>query len=161
MESDGTHLWLVVWKTYDALHKQATRSIDSLDMCVTDFGILELLLHKGPRTINHIGEKVSLASGSVTAAIDRLEKRGLLERIPSPTDRRAKLVKLTETGRSLISAAFEVHTRHMNEATAVLTPGETSTLIDLLKKVGKYAAACEVPLPGVQTQIKERSNEEV
>jgi MarR family transcriptional regulator, 2-MHQ and catechol-resistance regulon repressor len=140
-KTDGTHMWLVLWKTYDVLHKHAMQSISTLQMCVTDFGILELLLHKGPNTINVIGEKLSLASGSVTAAIDRLEKRALVQRVPSSTDRRAKHVELTPDGRILIESAFEEHSSHMNLATNGLSEEEIDQLTVLLKKLGHSAQA--------------------
>lgn len=139
MDLSGTHVWLVLWKSYDALHRQAMMSISSLDMCVTDFGILELLLHKGPHTINAIGDKLSLASASITAAIDRLERRNLLKRTPSKTDRRAKVVELTTEGAELINTAFATHKVHMNSVAEVLTIEERETLLLLLKKLGKHA----------------------
>ncbi|MBY0549634.1 MAG: MarR family transcriptional regulator [Candidatus Obscuribacterales bacterium] len=137
--TDGTHVWLIVWKAYDVLRTHAMKSIESLDMCVTDFGVLELLLHKGAAPINVFGEKLSLASGSITAAIDRLERRNLVRRIPSATDRRAKLVDLTEEGRQLIETAFEAHRNHMSYAVEGLTESESSQLLALLKKLGKSA----------------------
>lgn len=137
--TDGTHLWLIVWKAYDVLRTHAMKSIELLEMCVTDFGVLELLLHKGAAPINVFGEKLSLASGSITAAIDRLERRNLVRRIPSATDRRAKLVDLTDEGRQLIETAFETHSKHMNYAVEGLSESETSQLLALLKKLGKSA----------------------
>lgn len=135
----GTHVWLILWKAYDVLHAHAVKSIESLDMCVTDFGVLELLLHKGAAPINVFGEKLSLASGSITAAIDRLERRSLVRRIPSTTDRRAKLVDLTEEGRWLIEGAFTTHSKHMSYAVDGLSESETDQLLTLLKKLGKSA----------------------
>ncbi len=139
MDTSGTHVWLVVWKTYDALHRQAMKSIESLNMCVSDFAVLELLLHKGPETINAIGEKLSLASGSITAAIDRLERRRFVRRTPSLVDRRAKVVELTDEGKALIQSAFTTHSIHMNSAVEVLSQIEREQLLQLLKKLGKHA----------------------
>lgn len=139
--TEGVHLWLVLWKAYDAVYATAAKSIKSLDMCITDFGILDILLHKGPTNINVLGDKLSLASGSATAAIDRLEKRGLVERVPSPTDRRVKTVELTSAGRQLIKQAFKMHSRHMEQTAEPLSETERITLIKLLKKLGRNAEA--------------------
>ena len=46
-----------------------------LEMCGSDFAVLEALLHKGPLPINEIGKKVLLTSGSITVAVDRLESK--------------------------------------------------------------------------------------
>jgi MarR family transcriptional regulator, 2-MHQ and catechol-resistance regulon repressor len=88
-------LWLVIFKSYRALSLLAERSIANTGLCLTDFAALEALLHKGPLTISAIQDKVRLASGSMTAAVDRLEKLGLVVRKSSPTDRRARVVHLT------------------------------------------------------------------
>jgi len=74
-------LWLVMAKSYRVLRLRAEESIVSAGLCLTDFAALEALLHKGPLTITEIQQKVLLASGSMTAAIDRLEKLGLVARL--------------------------------------------------------------------------------
>jgi MarR family transcriptional regulator, 2-MHQ and catechol-resistance regulon repressor len=139
MDTSGTRVWLLVWKAYDALHSHALKSIESLNMCVTDFAILELLLHKGPSPINLFSDKLSLASGSTTAAIDRLERRGLVRRQPSLKDRRIKLVELTADGLSCIEGAFSKHSLHMEAVTGGLSETEKVQVIELLKKLGRYA----------------------
>jgi MarR family 2-MHQ and catechol resistance regulon transcriptional repressor len=102
---------------------------------------LEVLLHKGPQPVNIIGKKVLLTSGSITAAIDRLESKKLLRRRSDSKDRRSRIVELTETGRRLIERAFQEHAMDMEETMAVLRSGERKELIRLLKKVGMWAAA--------------------
>src|SRR2546430_7714562 len=82
-------LWLVITKSYRVLSLLAEQSIANTGLCLTDFAALEALLQKGPLTITQIQEKVRLASGSMTAAVDRLEKLGLVVRKASPSDRRA------------------------------------------------------------------------
>ena len=133
----GVHLWLILWKTYDALKGQAHKSIESLGICFTDFAILEFLLHKGPRPVNVIGKTVSISSGSVSIAVDRLVERGLVARCPHSTDRRTRVVSLTESGSDLIGGAFEEHAQAMEEATASLSLAEREILISLLKRLGK------------------------
>src|SRR2546425_12690082 len=91
-------LWLVIAKSYRALSLLAEQSIANTGLCLTDFAALEALLHKGPLTISEIQDKVRLASGSMTAAVDRLEKLGLVVRKSSPNDRRARIVELTAKG---------------------------------------------------------------
>jgi MarR family 2-MHQ and catechol resistance regulon transcriptional repressor len=107
----------------------------------SDFAVLEVLLHKGPQPVNIIGKKVLLASGSITAAVDRLESRKLLRRTSDPRDRRSRIVELTGAGRRLIEGAFQKHAKDMEETMAVLRSGERAELVRLLKKVGMWAAA--------------------
>ena len=140
----GVHVFLVLWKAARAVESYAERSITDLELCGSDFAVLEALLHKGPLPINEIGKKILLTSGSITAAVDRLEQRGLVERRAHGTDRRARMVHLTTEGRKLITRIYREHAADMERlAAASLTKGERKTLINLLKKIGYKAAAQE------------------
>src|SRR5690349_8155135 len=140
MESSGVHLWLVLMKAHDAMRQHAERHIRSLGIGFSDFAALEVLLHKGPTPVNEIGRKVFLTSGSITTAIDRLERKGMVERRYDPEDRRTRVVHLTPAGRKLISCAFADHAAAMERAASGLTTSERSQAGALLKKLGKRAA---------------------
>src|ERR1700732_4970412 len=137
----ATHVWLVLWKAAHAIEQNASRSVSALGLGPSDFAVLEVLLHKGPQPVNIIGRKVLLTSGSITAAVDRLESRKLLRRTADPGGRRRRIVQLTEAGRHLIERAFQKHAMDMEETMAVLRSGERVELVRLLKKVGMWAAA--------------------
>lgn len=141
MKPSGVHLWLILWKAFDAVREHAERHIQSLGLCLSDFGVLEALLHKGPLPVNTIGGLIRLTSGSITAAVDRLERKGLVERRNDPGDRRARVVHLTASGRKLISSAFEDHEAAMERATSGLTASERVEAAELLKKLGLAAQA--------------------
>src|SRR6266496_4688613 len=138
----GVHVFLVLWKAARAVEAYAEKSITDLEMCGSDFAVLEALLHKGPLPVNEIGKKILLTSGSITVAVDRLEKRGLVERRAHGTDRRARIVHLTMEGKKLITPIYREHAGDMEKlAAASLTKEERKTLISLLKKIGYQAAA--------------------
>jgi MarR family 2-MHQ and catechol resistance regulon transcriptional repressor len=139
----GVHVWLVLWKAAQAVEAYARKSIVDLEMCGSDFAVLEALLHRGALPVNEIGRKVLLTSGSITVAIDRLEDKGLVERRASTDDRRAKIVHLTSEGRKLITRAYNEHAAHMEQLASDLSNTERATLIRLLKKIG-YKAHAEV-----------------
>src|SRR5256714_12487705 len=105
----GVHVFLVLWKASRAAQAYAEKSISELEMCASDFAVLEALLHKGPLPVNEIGKKVMLTSGSITVAVDRLEAKGLVERRAHGTDRRARIVHLTKEGRKLSTRAYADH----------------------------------------------------
>ena len=137
---DAPRLWLVLARCHRALSQIAERSIDDAGLCLTDFAALEALLHKGPLTITEIQGRVLLASGSMTAAVDRLEKKGLIKRGPAPSDRRAKVLHLTPDGKRLVETAFSRHAAELESAMAVLNLSEKRQLYALLKKLGLFAA---------------------
>jgi len=137
----GVHLWLVLWKAARAVQAYAEKSITDLEMCGSDFAVLEAVLHKGPLPVNEIGKKVLLTSGSITVAVDRLEQKGLVERRAHGTDRRARVVHLTREGKKIITRVYGQHATDLEElASASLTTKERATLIRLLKKIGYEAA---------------------
>lgn len=137
----GVHVFLVLWKAAHAVEAYAQNSVAGLELCGSDFAVLEALLHKGPLPINEIGKKVLLTSGSITVAVDRLESKGLVERRASGTDRRAKIVHLTKEGMQLIARSYDEHAADMEQlAAASLNKTERETLIRLLKKIGYEAA---------------------
>src|SRR5438094_10388041 len=91
-------------------------SIVGQGLGLSDFMVLEVLLHKGPQTISAIGEKVLLASASMTSAIDRLEKRGLARRKTCDSDRRIRFVELNDCGQEFIE---EIYARQGKDLEAV------------------------------------------
>jgi MarR family 2-MHQ and catechol resistance regulon transcriptional repressor len=136
----GVHVFLVLWKALRAVQAYAEKSITDLQMCSSDFAVLEALLHKGPLPVNEIGKKIQLTSGSITVAVDRLEKRGLVGRRAHGTDRRARIVHLTVEGKKQITRIYAEHAADMEKlAAASLTKAERKTLISLLKKIGYRA----------------------
>ena len=137
----ATHVWMVLWKAAHAIEQNALRSVSASGLGLSEFAVLEVLLHKGPQPVNVIGKKVLLTSGSITAAVDRLESKNLVRRTADTRDLRARVVLLTETGRRVIERVFRQHANDMEETMAVLRSRERTELVRLLKKVGMWAAA--------------------
>lgn len=140
-DPSGTHVWLVLMKAFRAVQRHAGASIASLDLGLSDFVVLEMLLHKGPMKVNDIGRKIDLTSGSITAAVDRLEDRGLVSREVNKQDSRSRIVHLTAKGNALIRTAFAAHAARMEKAAGALSMRERTDLIALLKKLGLDAQA--------------------
>jgi len=101
---------------------------------------VEALLHKGPLPVNTIGPKVWLTPGSISVAVDRLVRKGLVVRKEQRGDRRVRRVELTRKGRALIAATFREHAAAMGKVIGVLSKKERTALLRLLKKLGKHAA---------------------
>jgi len=140
-DTSATRLWLILWKAARAVEQNAVNSVAGLGLGLSDFAVLEALLHKGPQPVNVIGKKVLLSSGSISTAIDRLEARKLVRRTVDPDDSRTRIVHLTAAGDRLIAGAFRKHSSDMEETLAVLRPAERLELVRLLKKAGMWAAA--------------------
>ena len=133
------HIRLILWKAAKAVEGVDRASITESGLHLSEFTIMEVLLHKGPLPINTIGRKVLLTSGSMTAAVNRLEAQGYVKRIQDPSDGRYFNVRLTKTGRNVIKKAYKVHEQNLEAIVRVLTPNERSEIVRLLKKIGYNA----------------------
>jgi len=135
------HVWLVLMKAMRALTRYAAAGIEDTGLGESDFGVLEVLLHKGPLPVNTIGPIVDLTPGSISIAVDRLFAKGLVSRVEGAEDRRVRIVALTPRGKDLIVPAFRKHSGQMRKVFSELNPEELRGLEQALKKVGKRAAA--------------------
>lgn len=136
----GTQLWLVMIKAYHSLLGFTEHTLEGSGLGESEFRILEALLHKGPMPVNTIGPKVFLTPGSISVAVDRLLKRGLVSRTGSSEDRRVRVVDLTAAGRRLIEQVFATHSRQVDRLADVLSPKERRQISRGLKAFGKAAA---------------------
>ena len=140
--NQGTdHAWLVMMKAMRALTRYAAAGIEETGLGLSDFGVLEVLLNKGPLPVNTIGPIVDLTPGSISIAVDRLFAKGLVTRVESKEDRRVRIIALTPRGKDLIVPAFSKHSGQMKRVLSELSVEELRSLEAALKKLGKCAAA--------------------
>ena len=132
-------LFVVLTRALDAVKKSIERDIRTYGMNPTEFAVLELIYNKGEQTVQKIGEKVLIASSSITYVVDKLEKKELLRRTPNPEDRRIILVSITEEGRKMMDEIFPNHSRSVQKILGGLDAEEKSLIIGQLKKLGIYA----------------------
>ena len=128
-------------KAMRALTRYAAAGIEETGLGLSDFGVLEALLHKGPLPVNTIGPIVDLTPGSISIAVDRLHAKGLVSRVESSEDRRVRIVVLTPSGKDLIVPAFRKHSGKMRRVFSELSPEELRGFEVALKEIGKRAAA--------------------
>ena len=140
-------LWTVLSRARSSVAEHSLADIKRHGLTVGEFGALEALYHKGPLLLGELREKTLVSSGGMTYLVDRLAERGLVERRPCPRDRRASYVALTSEGEALMARIFPDHARWMERAVSGLDDDEKRVAIELLKKVGKEAAALD-PTPG-------------
>jgi MarR family transcriptional regulator, 2-MHQ and catechol-resistance regulon repressor len=144
---DPSHLDLRlfrVWmKASKAVAENIRKDIQSHNINNENFMILELLYSKGPHPVQKISEMLSIPSGSITYVVDKLEKKGLVERQPNPNDRRASNVVLTEEGRALFDEIFPKHVATISQNLSFISNDEKEQLIDLLKRIGMGAQNLE------------------
>ena len=105
-------------------------------LTISQFGVLETLLHVGPQSQKDLASKLLKSGGNITMVIDNLVKRGHVTRETDPNDRRAVIISLTDEGKEFIEHYFPLHLEKIVEEFTVLTPEENKELARLCKKVG-------------------------
>lgn len=115
------------------------------DSVVRDSGLttaqahaIEIVGHSGPIKMKDLARKIGVTTGTLTVAVDRLEKKGLMVRKPHEKDRRSFLIELTPEGRACFKEHHEFHIRMTQEIVSELSPGEQAELHRLITKVLKH-----------------------
>ena len=125
-----------------AVNKQVSRTFDeTLAGHGLNYGEYRLLLRLATRgadnriSAGELSRMLALSSGAMTNRLDRLERAGLVRRVPDPRDRRGVLVELTERGVEAIDAAVIEQAQKEIDVLSALSPKELTTLNGLLRKV--------------------------
>lgn len=129
-------LYIVLSRAHKAINEVTNQFFQENGLNPTEFAVLELLYHKGRQPLQQIGNKILLASGSITYVIDKLEKRGFLQRLACPNDRRVTYAEISEKGNDFMAELFPRHEVQLNRLVSSLDEGEKDQAIQLLKKLG-------------------------
>jgi MarR family 2-MHQ and catechol resistance regulon transcriptional repressor len=145
--ADDLKLWVVLARAHAAVEEHVEHDIARHGLSIAEFGILEVLYHKGPQLLGDIQRRILVSSGGITFLVDRLEGKGLVAREACPDDRRARFAVLTPAGRALMKRIFPKHAAAVSRAVSGLTREERHAATRLLKTLG-LAAAADDPASG-------------
>ncbi|MBP1963880.1 MarR family winged helix-turn-helix transcriptional regulator [Paenibacillus aceris] len=137
--NDSLDLYIALSRASEWVNAHGDRDIRKHGLNRTEFGVLELLYHKGAQAIQQIGSKVLMSSGNITYVVDKLEKKEYVVRRTSTEDRRLVFAEITHKGKQFIEEVFPQHKEVIENAVAGLTAEEKRVASQLLKKLGKYA----------------------
>ena len=114
------------------------------DSVVRDSGLttaqahtIEIVGHAGSIKMKDLAEKLGVTTGTLTVAVDRLEKKDLLVRKPHERDRRAYLIELTPEGEKYFAQHHQFHIKMTEEIVVDLDPDEINQLAGILEKILK------------------------
>ncbi|MET3683945.1 MarR family 2-MHQ and catechol resistance regulon transcriptional repressor [Alkalibacillus flavidus] len=138
-EDPSLKLFVVMSKASGTLNHLAQHDMTRYGLNPSEFALLELLYHRGRQPLQKIGERILLTSGSITYVVNNLEAKGLLQRVPSPEDRRVTYAEMTDEGRQLLNDIFPKHWEAIEQFMDGLSDDEKRQAIDLIKKLGRSA----------------------
>jgi MarR family transcriptional regulator, 2-MHQ and catechol-resistance regulon repressor len=139
--SPALKLFVILSRAYNAVNRHAHAHVESHGFTLAEWGILEVLYHKGPLLLGDVQRRILVSSGGITYLVDRLESRGLLERRACENDRRARYAALTPEGEKLVARLFPDHLDAIERAMAGLNGPQQRECAALLKALGTAAAA--------------------
>lgn len=122
-------------RTLDHLMKIVKTDVQRYGLNVTEFAVMELLYNKGDQPIQRIGNRVLIASSSITYVVDKLEEKGCVVRQRNEKDKRVTNASLTDKGRSMMDEIFPDHASTLESTFSVLTDEEITVLQTALKKL--------------------------
>ncbi len=137
--------WVVLARAQSAIQAHVLADIERHGLTPAEFGVLEALYHKGPLLLGDVQRRTLISSGGTTFLVDRLEKRGLVERRLCEHDRRARYAALTVAGRELLAEIFPQHAEVVRRAMSGLGMADQRQLTELLRVLGLEAAALSKP----------------
>jgi DNA-binding MarR family transcriptional regulator len=124
------------WLLRHALHTMRRDVREQVDLTPSRHRLLRVVARAAePQRQTALATALDVVPRSVTSLVDDLERLGLVERQPDPTDRRATLVALTHQGREVLTEADQQRRRHAEELLARLDPPEQDELLRLLHRL--------------------------
>lgn len=139
LQAEALSLWVVLARTTRAIQELAAAHATRHGLTLAEFGALEALYHKGPLLVGDLQKRILVSSGGATYVVDRLQKRGLVERRDAPGDRRARVAVLTPAGAELVSQIFPEHAEVIEQVFAAVPAGERGPLRERLKALGLHS----------------------
>ena len=120
---------------YEKLSSWEHEVVRGSDLTPGQMHAIEIIGHEQSLRMKELAEKLGVTTGTLTVTVDRLERKGLIERTPHETDRRSFRVVLTAAGEDHFARHHEFHLKLTEEIAAGLTADELETFAGLLAKV--------------------------
>lgn len=127
--------WISV--SNNALRKRMDVELSDCDLTAAQWQVLRVLSIHGQRKAAELAEALNQDPGAITRMVDRLEAKGLVQRLRSTTDRRVVEIELTPHGLSLAPQIADVGVRVLNYSLQDFSKAELAQLLSLLKKLNQ------------------------
>jgi DNA-binding MarR family transcriptional regulator len=115
----------------------------STGLSMPQFSILMQLHHKGSCGMSAISERFDVSAAAASQLVDKLVQAGYIERTEDPSDRRAKLLKLSTNGAKLVENGIQERYRWMDELTSRLSPAQQTKISEALTLLTEAALQME------------------
>ncbi|QWD85244.1 MarR family transcriptional regulator [Polynucleobacter asymbioticus] len=131
------HLSLVkeLVQAYQAFEGYSAVHIKEMGLTITQFDIVATLGNQPPMTCKELGEKTLVSKGTMTGVLERLEDKGLIEKLMNTDDGRSYKIALSKSGDKLFKKVFPEHVEYLGKAFGKLGKKELEQAVTVLKEV--------------------------
>jgi MarR family transcriptional regulator, 2-MHQ and catechol-resistance regulon repressor len=127
--------FLLLMQTSKAIQERIRDEMSIYNLSITEFSVLEVLYFQGKQTIQQIGNRILISSGSMTYVIDKLEQKGIIKRNDCKEDRRVIHITLTAEGLDLMEKIMPDYQDMVDSFFGGLTGDESQLLVSFIKKI--------------------------
>lgn len=127
--------FLLLMQTSKAIQERIRDEMSKYNLSITEFSVLEVLFYQGKQTIQQIGNRILISSGSMTYVIDKLEQKGILKRNDCKEDRRVIHITLTAEGMDMMEKIMPKYHDMVVDIFGTVTESESQVMVDCLRKV--------------------------
>jgi MarR family transcriptional regulator, 2-MHQ and catechol-resistance regulon repressor len=127
--------FLMLMQTSKAIQERIRDEMSKNKLSITEFSVLEVLFYQGKQTIQQIGNRILISSGSMTYVIDKLEQKGIIKRNDCREDRRVIHITLTAEGMEMLENIMPKYQDIVDSIFGDLTDDESELLVNSLNKV--------------------------
>lgn len=129
--------WMQIFRTYNKIRAKETRYIQSFDLTMNQFQVLEVLYHRGDLNIGSITKLTMSTPGNITVVVRNLKRDGYITSIADIKDKRASILSITQKGKDIIEKLFPTHAKNFKKYFEILDEEEIDTLFTILRKLHK------------------------
>ncbi len=129
--------WMQLFRAFNKIRAKESAYIQSFDLTMNQFQVLEVLYHRGDMSIGSITALTMGTHGNTTVVVRNLKRDGMVSSIPDPKDKRSSILSITQKGKDIIEQLFPEHAKNFENYFEVLSDNEMGTLFDLLRKLQK------------------------
>jgi DNA-binding MarR family transcriptional regulator len=132
-----SHLLLVkeLVQAYQAFEAYSEAHIKTMGLTTTQFDIVATLGNQLPMTCKELGEKTLVSKGTMTGVLERLEAKGLIEKLMNDEDGRSYKIGLSKSGDKLFKKVFPEHVDYLSKAIGKLSKKELEQAVRVLKEI--------------------------
>ncbi|MCX6052968.1 MAG: MarR family transcriptional regulator [Campylobacterales bacterium] len=129
--------WIQLFRSFNKIRAKESAYIQSFDLTMNQFQVLEVLYHRGDLSIGAITKLTMGTPGNITVVVRNLKRDGFISVIPHAKDKRTSILSITPKGKDVIEKLFPDHAKNLESYFEVLSDDEMDTLFNLLRKLQK------------------------